>query len=364
MASLNKAVGLWSALALFAACGGPEMDESTAKGPELAEQEAELTARASDWFPLSVGNDWVMTSSTTGAQHHINVDHEGNGFFYVGGLDRVDGKWLAFGTTATSTLFAWNADSSGWSSFVRFSQMSSPWDYSPSGGACDQFVVRRSKSNVKVTTPAGAFTKGRTFSFSLNPPPYVRCVAPLFQELTFVQGVGLVSFVSGTGETFLLESAQVGATQYPAPVPVSTLSASVSTDRAVYLNKPNTIRCVTTPCPTNAVTALASFSFTVTNTGSTSKQVRFSHGQQFEFDVLDAGGKVVTAWSDSQSFTAAATSFTLAAGASRTFSGQVPMLDRKGLQLDGTYVVRGKLTATNVSPALTSTSIFRVDEQP
>jgi hypothetical protein len=126
---------------------------------------------------------------------------------------------------------------------------------------------------------------------------------------------------------------------------------------------PNTIRCITTPCPGNDVTANATFSLKVTNTGGETVAMHFNSGQQFNFELIDAAGAVVKGWSDDRAFIMALTKVTLAPGASKTFTGTMELKDRDGMQLEGTYTVRGVVLAGNVAqPQATKTITVTIQQ--
>ncbi|MHB8873878.1 MAG: BsuPI-related putative proteinase inhibitor, partial [Myxococcaceae bacterium] len=253
---------------------------------------AELGANdAAKWFPMSQGNQWVFGSP--GGTRTVEVTWAYGSSRHVTGLVAEGGQWLGYGASNHNTLSAWSQESYTWSAFIRFGYAVTPWRYDLSESACQRFIARRSATGVTVQTPAGTFANARSIAFDLDAPSNVRCAAPYFRELTFVAGVGPVKVVSGAGEVFLLQSAKVGAKLIAAP-----LWAKVTSDKAVYLNQANTIRCITTPCPGNGVTAQAVFTLTVTNRGAASKTWHFSSGHQFDFEVLDASGAVVRAWSD------------------------------------------------------------------
>ena len=127
-------------------------------------------------------------------------------------------------------------------------------------------------------------------------------------------------------------------------------------DQASYVSIPNTIRCITTPCPSNAQTASAKVSFELKNTGTASKTWQFSSGCQFDVELVSAAGRVVRRLSDDRSCSFATSSVTLGAGQSKSYSASLPLEDTAGLQLDGPYTVKAKLIPSSGASAAPTAS--------
>src|SRR5258706_11340 len=81
-------------------------------------------------------------------------------------------------------------------------------------------------------------------------------------------------------------------------------------------------------------TAVAQFSFEVTNEYPTPRMFQFSSSQQFDIEISDEAGRVVTAWSDDKMFSQMLTSFTFEPGETKTFTADLPLQDRSGQQLN------------------------------
>ena len=210
-----------------------------------------------------------------------------------------------------------------------------------------------------VVTPAGAFVDTRTISVEQVPHPTALCTPPAISELTFAAGVGLVAFRTGRGERFALRSATVDGK--PVPAAAGAVTATLTLDKASYTNTPNTIRCVTTPCPGNERTAVAKVAFTVANGSASSQTWSFRTGCQLEVELVSASGLVVKRLSDDRVCTMALTSVTLAPGQRRTWSAELPLADRDGLQLDGSYIARARLIpSSNPGAAPVASSAFTV----
>jgi hypothetical protein len=345
---------------VLAGCSGGS--ESTAElNPDTLNNESELgetnselvSSAAKEWFPMSEGDQWVLTSKLSTIT--LQVDYATGAMRHVTGLNS-DGIWLGYSSSAPNTLYSYNWDSSTWGPFVRFGYRYTPWEFRPTNSACEKFNAHRTATDIKVTTPAGDFVDARTVSFDMTPPPNVRCMAPAFQSITFAPGVGPVALVTGAGEAFVLKSARVGAKVFP--VVENDLVLKVTSDKLSYVNKYNTIVCITTPCPGNDVTAKAIFTLTLTNKSPSTQTFQFRNGKQFDFHVIDSTGKVVQAWSNGMMFTQALSVFSVAPGQTKTFTGEVELKDMAGQQLKGTYKVKGFIpleVADGSGPSATTT---------
>ncbi len=334
---------------LLAACGAPTAPVSPelsadelSSSAETAEAGAELVSSAARlWFPMSEGDSWTFMSRTS--TRKLTVDFASGGIRHLTGFTAdEDGTWLGYTDGAPNSLYAWGS-TAGWAPFLRFGYRYTPWEYKGNGGGCERFELRRSATDIAFPTPAGSFADARTIDLTLIPSPTARCVAPAYASITFAPGVGPVGFTTGAGEVFVLKEASVSGRAFPAAL-------SLRTDKATYVNQPNTIRCITTPCPSNEVTAVANLTLTLTNTSQASRTYRFTSSQQHDFQLLDAAGKVVKTWSMDKLFAQGETSFTLAPGGSRSFTGELS-LEAGGQQLKGVYTARGTLTAESGAPA-------------
>jgi hypothetical protein len=98
--------------------------------------------------------------------------------------------------------------------------------------------------------------------------------------------------------------------------------------------------------------AVAQFTFEVTNQFPTPHTFQFSSGQQFDLELIDETGRLAAAWSDDKMFIQMLTSFTLDSGETKTFVADMPLQDRSGQQLNGTYEARAFLTTSGPLPAV------------
>jgi len=166
---------------------------------------------------------------------------------------------------------------------------------------------------------------------------------------------------------------QVNGQTYPPPAGAGIV-ATLQADQDVYTNHPAAVSCP--PCVTNwppcmlpcylieEKTAVAQFTFEVTNEYVSPRAFQFSSGQQFDIEIIDEAGLVVTAWSDDKFFTQALTSFTLDAGETMTFVADMPVKDRDGQQLNGTYQARAFLTTNGPQPRVEATTPIAVTLAP
>jgi hypothetical protein len=300
--------------------------------------EGELTAsnRAATWLPMQEGNRWTFASSVS--SRTVTLTNVGGGMALLTGLFEQP-TWVGVASDSSTTLLMWNGVK--WVPFVRFGYARTSWTMGE--GACTTFNVRRAGTGVRVATPAQDFTDTRVIAFEQKPDPVVRCMPPAFTELTFVPRVGLVAFKTGRGERFALVSAQVNGVSLPA----DAVTARLTLDAERYTSKPNTIVCITTPCPSNAETAVAKVHFTVTNTSSRTQVFRFNTGCQFDVEAVSASGRVVARLSERRFCTFALTTLQLEPGESATYDADFTLEDSNGLQLDGDFTLRAFLTTSS-----------------
>ncbi|MBL8918330.1 MAG: hypothetical protein JNJ54_05680 [Myxococcaceae bacterium] len=329
-------------------------DVDTDEAVATAENELTSSSRVSVWFPSATGNTWTYEAST--GSRTIRLANVGDGMAEVFGLS-TSSTWVGVSSSSGNTLMRWDEGAGTWTSWLRFGFASTPW--SVGTAPCTGAKYRRSATGTTTNTPAGAFADTRTIAIEQIPSKTALCAPPAFSELTFAANVGLVAFKTGRGERFVLKSATVGGK--PLPAGGNTVSASLTLDKAAYVSTPNTIRCITTPCPSNEQTAVAKATFTVTNGSGASQTWSFRTGCQFDLELVAASGLVVKRLSDERACTMALTSVTLAPGQSRTWSADVVLSDRDGLQLDGSYTARARLIpSSNVSGAPTASRSFSV----
>ncbi len=302
------------------------------------------TAAAQDvpgWCKFERGNVWNLEDQATGQTREVRCDYSDRSFRYVSGL--FGGDFWFWVDRSYPSLYVWNADDGAWSFAARFgvTNTRTTWDLDPTGSVCEDYKARWASFGTTISTPAGRFTNCRQLTLQLTPPPNVRCVAPPEASIWFKYGVGIVKVTTPLGEEYLLKSAIVGNAVYPAtPAPTGGFATTVTLDKSSYQNRPNTIRCIRAPCPSNQVNDTAKVTFTVRNDTGASKTFNFSSGCQFNVEIADQNGRAVAALSDRIFCTMAFSNFTLRAGESKTFQADMELIDRSDLQLDGTFTVR------------------------
>lgn len=356
---MKRSLLLSLATAFLFACGPDAIavvgeDDAELDGIESYDAELTRSSRSSAWFPLQAGNSWTF-KSTSGATRTVTLTQVGDGMGLLTGLF-TQPTWVGLSSDASTLLQMWTG--SAWVPFVRFGYARSSWRTSST--VCTGLIGRRQSTGTAIVTPAGRFSDTRTISFAQVSSPSVLCAPQAFNELSFVPNVGLIAFRTGQGQRFTLVSAQVNGKSFPV-APEANIVARVALDQANYVSIPNTIRCITTPCDSNAKTASANISLELRNTGSTSKTWQFSTGCQFDVELVSASGEVVRRLSEGRACTFALTSLTLAAGQSTVYSARMPLEDNTGLQLDGVYSVRAKLIpSSNASAAPSATGSLSV----
>jgi hypothetical protein len=355
---------------LVSACG--EADAEINGSTEFAAEEevdstadALLSSSAQVWLPMHEGNTWTLTSAS-GNTLTVSFSDVESRIGWLEGLSR-SGEWTGQASSAPNTLFAWNSDLRRWDVLYRFGYAYTPWSI---GAGCDKFTLKRTETDVTVVTPAGTFREARTIGYTHTPPPNARCMAPVVSSVTFAPNVGVVKLVTGTGEKFVLKSAKVNGKSIPA-APVGGITSKLVLDKTAYVNKSNTIRCITTPCPGNAENAVARFTYSITNGTSSSVTWNFNSGCQYDLTLSDSSGKVVRTLSEGRFCTLALTSITLAPGQTKTLTGQVDLALADGYtQLEGNYTAKAFLiprsgaVATQVAPASASFSVSIVPAVP
>lgn len=330
----------------FVACGIPDADMAVsddvqAEAEVLEEGSQELTSSlVKDWFPLQAGNEWTFQGLN--GTRTVKVEYANGNIAYVTGL-HAEGKWVGVSASTPNTLYAWDSDAGRWNVFIRFGYAVTPWTYYQSNGGCQKFAAKRTATGAEYAMPAGAFSDTRTIGFTMQPAPNVRCAQPDFTELVFAAKVGPIVMRNGLGEKLALISAKVGATLYPKSTVTGSVVVKTTTDKATYTNYANTIRCITTPCPSNEVTADANVTITMVNSTNEVQSFRFSSGCQTKIEIIDSMGKVVRNNEISRLCTMALTTVALSPGQTKTWTESVPLAADSGEQLRGTYKIKGSV---------------------
>lgn len=343
-------------VSLFA-CGPDAMavvDDGDVDGTETYDAELTSTSRSNTWFPMQEGNTWTFKSAT-GETRTLTMTRVADNMALLTGFYDAP-VWVGLASDSATTLYQWKNDT--WEPLVRFGYASTSWK--TNSNACNGYVGRRSSTGASFTTPVGTYADTRTIEYNWVTSPTARCAQPVLGQLTFTPNIGLLTFVTGMGTRFNLQSAKVNGRVYPVP-PTNGVTTRVVLDKVNYESTPNTIVCITTPCPSNAVTAEANVEFQLQNTGSTSQTWQFNTGCQFDVEIVSSTGRVVRRLSEGRACTFALSQLTLSAGQSKTYSAKIPLSDRDGLQLAGTYSVKAKLIpSSNAATAPSASSSLSV----
>ncbi len=344
---VTAACALWACGPNTASIGTSSQMEGES---EIGSTTGELVSNsAALWFPMHEGNTWTLTSPS-GVVRTVTYEGVYEGVGHLSGL-MLDGRWMGTGSSAPNSLYSWNENDNTWSAFLRFGYAVTPWSWGV--GACNAYTVKRSATNKTITTPAGTFSGTRTIAFDRLPSPTARCMPPAFTELTFAPGVGVIAIDTYDGK-FLLKSAKVNGKLFPA---ATGIKGSLRLDKSVYINKPNTIACITTPCPSNEVTAVAKATYTVTNTGTRAEIFTFN-SCLYDMQLVDENGKTVYTLLSARLCLQALTTFTLSPGQSKVFTDELTLAN--GDQLFGNFTAKAFLTTSNGAPRAESAASFIV----
>jgi hypothetical protein len=312
------------------------------------------TYAATRWAPLDAGNTWSYREQGGTETREIKVLQTYGAYRYVAGIFGARQElWFGYHAAPSyaNNLFVWNGDAQAWYYGFRFgvTSTSTRWGFKHGDGGCSEYTAGWKASGTTITTAAGTFRGCRQVGLEFRPAANVRCASAPDASYWFAPEVGIVRIVTAAGKTYDLETAIVGSKVYPIPAPAPALSAICSIDKRVYENVLRTVYCIRAPCPPVPEPATAQVSYTITNASSSTKTFQFSSGKQLDVEIFDPTGKVVKAWSDDRMFTQALTQFSLAPGASKTFTADVALLGRDGKLLDGTYTARAFLATASWS---------------
>jgi hypothetical protein len=176
--------------ALLVGCG-PESSAVIDGETELAAlpeadvaETSEQALTATNFFPLRAGNTWNLSDGST--TKTVRVVRSSGSVHLVEGLSSSP-VWMAF---AGTRLWVWNPTDRAWQTFVNFgSATQTKFSF---GGPCETFTVTQAGNKLALVTPAGSFSPAVRYTFTLSPPPYVRCAMPMLAALTFTEPGDLV----------------------------------------------------------------------------------------------------------------------------------------------------------------------------
>lgn len=310
------------------------------------------TSAATTWFPLAEGNVWTFESSSDTRSLTLGSVHDG--------LGKLEGLfpsplWVGTSASAPNTLFAWSETQHAWLPFLRFGYAHTSWTFGE--GACQTQTLERAATGTTVNAKAGSFSDTRVIGAELVTQPNVRCEAPAFDELTLAAHTGPVAFRTGRGARYSLASALVNGSRLPAGD--GAVAAALSLDQASYANTPNTLGCVSAPCPSNSATALMALTFTITNNTRSTLTWKAPTSCQFDVELASATGSAVKRLSDGRACVQGYTTLTLSPGEARALTAELKLEDRAGLQLDGQYTATARLLGSG-GPAASASADFTV----
>jgi Intracellular proteinase inhibitor len=337
----SKILGVLAAVALFS-CG---VDESMTQGVEETETAGDALSLnpIGNWFPMTANNSWSFEKVGGTGTRTVSILAGSGRTVQLAGLFN---NTVTLSTSGSSVLLR-DSNTQKSTTFLRFGATGS-WTFG--SGPCGTFEVTAVKDVEPLLTVGGIFNDRRTFKFSQRTNPVVLCTPAPVVELSFAAGKGLVSFKTGSGETFALTNTNVGGLN------TSPVSATITLDKASYANKPNSIRCITAPCPSNAEIDRAQLKYTLKNNGTSSVTYRFTNGCWFNVVVVNSDALAVRNEDAIRFCTQATGEFTLVPGASKTFSQELPMEDLSGGQFEGNYTVYAYLSTSSSGSAIASKS--------
>jgi hypothetical protein len=185
-----------------------------------------------------------------------------------------------------------------------------------------------------LTVPAGAFADVIRIDFTTS------CADAGVTSAWFARGVGPIQWTASTiagPVTYQMIAARIGGVRYPKHNGICLVSEFpgpvVWIDRMPPVPRPGSINVF----------------LTIENNTPERLTYSFSTGQEFEIEIIDGGGNVVSRWSRGRAFTLAFHDVTLDPGTSHRFGGAVALAyDDGGALAQGYYTV--KVYLTNINP--------------
>lgn len=302
-------------------------------------------ATGQDYLPLERGNSWTLADpASTRDRQDVAVTYTWRrSYHWMTGFQGKSGFWTyRYQRPGYTSPYLWNFDSGRgtWSTLFRFDNpIGASWTTRLQGDACD-LGLHLQATGLTVQTPAGRFTGCRRYDFTVRDTTGT-CPKPAWASVVLAPGVGIVEVSTTDGRTLQAWDLQVGGATYPTP-PSETrdfagVELTLGLDAYRYENVPNTIRCITFPCPGNEVTAEAEVSLGIANntTGGL-------NAPGFDVEVREAGGKVVLtaglAYNRMRS---------MLPGERRTLKGTLELRDAQGSPLrPGAYTMVARLLGT------------------
>lgn len=210
---------------------------------------------------------------------------------------------------------------------------------------CNTGVVRLAARGETVTVPAGSFSD--TVRLDLQPS----CADGGVRKIWFAKDVGVIRWEedSFTGpRIYNLVRAKVGGVSYPKSPSGFSVKGTFPTLDVAY----NPLSLAPLPLRVRA-------DLEVKNGTTQSRLFTFPSGQEFDIEVIDGNGNVVSRWSRGKAFTQAIVQRTLKPGESFNFSGVVALQTDEGAVVPaGQY--RLKILLTDTSRSWSSSAALRI----
>jgi hypothetical protein len=311
------------------ACGPDLQIQSASDETDTVESELAVNA-ASKWFPRESTNSFVFERVAAVGNRDMRLQMTTGSTSVLSGLFAWPVTLIPGTATVVQAKFSPEAVAAP---FLRFAGART-WTFV--GGGCGTFVITRSTESEPLQTGAGIFGERRTFRFALKPDPLARCAPPAISELSFAAGVGLVSFKTGNSELYVRKNTASGIT------------ATASLDKPQYANKPNSIRCIQAPCPSNAEVDVAKVTLTLKNTTTSPVTFAYSNGCFANLVVVNSNGDVMRNENSARSCVMSTGQFTLNAGKSRVITQSIRLEDMSGSQFEGPYSVYASVDTSNI----------------
>ena len=303
---------------------------------------------ATDWMPLSAGNEWIFSDGTTATRVGVDDTWEDDYYYLTGMLGRDFWVW---NDGVDADLWQYNSDAGTWDGLLE-TDSASTWSIKVGNQYCSTYAGSLSASGVSTAAAGTRFTDTKTWSIDLVPEANARCMPKTMQDITFARGVGPVAFESARGESWTLQGARIDGTWIAAAAASASdggVEVSILVDATSHAHTDNGIRCITTPCPSmDAAEVLVTV--VLANTGSSTETLDFSSGLQVDIDLYDSEASWVGSWSDGQMFTQATTQITLAAGERKLLTRTVRVADRDGALVHGDFAVAAWIPALDAYP--------------
>jgi hypothetical protein len=315
------------------------------------------------WFPLEQDNVWVVQLTNTYTRI-ISCLQDSQSQLLVRGLFGED---VAMRGNSSGTLRGLGLGRH-WQTLFRFNRQSGlNWRFNLAFTQCSTEHAHWSTNKETVVTPAGIFAGCRHLYLAAAYATPRACGEIDPSELWFAPNFGPVALKSANGDLFVLTSAKVGSLILPANT--NGVATTLASDQDSYVNIGPGLICP--PCTTNLppceapcrmggpVTATAHFTFTVINQSPRPVTFTFPTTQRFDIDLLDQSNAVVKAWSDGHAFGNVATTQTMQPGETNTYTGDISLADRQGIQLRGVYAARAFLTDSS-GPTVQAATLINV----